>query len=378
MSDQPAVSAYIIPAAPANAAVRLYGLSPSERLQRMGVKQKLPVVRSLEAVPAGHSVVVLRGDGVYDDGVLAGLRVHSGVYLTDSEGNRLAAHVTQTEVGQTIAWLQGGEGSAGTQTVLPEAISDGYNRSLRKREIPFATIVTSGNANAIEWRLFKASYKGVTDFVTKHVWPVPAFWVTKFCANVGLSPNMVTTVGAVLVLLAFKWFYIGQFALGLIAGWVMTFLDTVDGKLARCTLTSSKFGNIFDHGIDLVHPPFWYLAWGLGLTAAGYPLPPGMLETCLWIIFVCYVVGRLCEGYFIRRFGFHLHVWRPFDSLFRQVVARRNPNMVILTISLLMGRPDVGFVAITAWTAIGLLTHVVQMIQAHVAHRKQPITSWLA
>ena len=32
----------------------------------------------------------------------------------------------------------------------------------------------------------------------------------------------------------------------------MTFLDTVDGKLARCTIASSKLGNIFDHGIDLV------------------------------------------------------------------------------------------------------------------------------
>ena len=44
----------------------------------------------------------------------------------------------------------------------------------------------------------------------------------------------------------------------------MTFLDTVDGKLARTTLTSSKWGDIFDHGIDLVHPPFWYVAWGAG------------------------------------------------------------------------------------------------------------------
>ncbi len=45
----------------------------------------------------------------------------------------------------------------------------------------------------------------------------------------------------------------------------MTFLDTVDGKLAHVTLTSSRFGHIFDHSLDLLHPPFCYLAWGLGL-----------------------------------------------------------------------------------------------------------------
>ena len=57
----------------------------------------------------------------------------------------------------------------------------------------------------------------------------------------------------------------------------MTFLDTVDGKLARVTITSTKLGNVFDHGIDLIHPPFWYLAWGMGLALdppaiAGIPL----------------------------------------------------------------------------------------------------------
>ena len=45
----------------------------------------------------------------------------------------------------------------------------------------------------------------------------------------------------------------------------MTFLDTVDGKLARVTVNSSYFGHLFDHAIDLISPPFWYLIWGLGL-----------------------------------------------------------------------------------------------------------------
>ena len=45
----------------------------------------------------------------------------------------------------------------------------------------------------------------------------------------------------------------------------------------------------------------------------------------------------------MRRFGgMHIHVWRPIDSKFRLITARRNPNMVILVGALLFGRPDVG------------------------------------
>jgi phosphatidylglycerophosphate synthase len=76
---------------------------------------------------------------------------------------------------------------------------------------------------------------------------------------------MVTIAGIILVFVAFYFFLRGQFLSGLLCAWIMTFLDTVDGKLARTTLTSSKWGDVLDHGIDLIHPPFWYRGhWGSG------------------------------------------------------------------------------------------------------------------
>ena len=120
-------------------------------------------------------------------------------------------------------------------------------------------------------------------------------------------------------------------------------LDTVDGKLARCTGASSKWGNVFDHGIDLVHPPFWWWAWAHGLAAYGRPLEPVYATMVLWAIIGGYVAQRVIEGIFMRRFGgMHIHVWRPIDSRFRLITARRNPNMVILVAALLFGRPDTG------------------------------------
>jgi hypothetical protein len=72
-------------------------------------------------------------------------------------------------------------------------------------------------------------------------------------------------------------------------------------------------------------------------------------------------------------------VWERFDSRFRLVTARRNPNMAILFISLLFGRPDVGIVAVAVWTAVSCLVHLVRLIQALARQRKgEAITSWLA
>ena len=87
-----------------------------------------------------------------------------------------------------------------------------------------------------------------------------------------MMSRAVTSTSLVLALLTIVCFARGSFVLGLGLAWIMTFLDTVDGKLARVTLTSSKWGNVFDHGTDLVHPPFWWFAWYWGLHTL--PLAP--------------------------------------------------------------------------------------------------------
>ena len=179
----------------------------------------------------------------------------------------------------------------------------------------------------IERILFGASYKGVTDFVTKYLWPAPARVATRWCAERAIRPNTVTALSAACVVAAYLCFARGYFALGVVFAWSMTFLDTVDGKLARVTLTSSKFGNVFDHGVDLIHPPFWYFAWWQGLGDSA----DAVLYAALWVNLVGYVVGRLMEGFFLAAYKIEIHAWRPIDSYFRLITARRNPNLAILT-----------------------------------------------
>jgi hypothetical protein len=100
----------------------------------------------------------------------------------------------------------------------------------------------------------------------------------------------------------------------------------------------------------------------------------------LWAIVGGYIAQRVIEGIFMRRFDkMHIHVWRPIDSKFRLITARRNPNMVILFFALLLGRPDVGIELVALWTLISLIFHAVRLAQANAAHdRGQKIVSWLA
>jgi phosphatidylglycerophosphate synthase len=252
------------------------------------------------------------------------------------------------------------------------------NAQLRKRERPFMDRLVPENIRSLERASYFGAYKGVTDILTKYLWPEWALVLTRIAARMGVTPNMVTTLGAALCAAATVAFFYGWYWTGLTLGLGFMVLDTVDGKLARCTITSSWWGNIFDHGLDLVHPPFWWYAWGVGLVSYGRPLEQDVFWAVMAIIVGGYVVQRLIEGVFIRKFGMHIHVWERFDSRFRLVTARRNPNMVILFASLIVGRPDIGIVAVAGWTLISLLVHAVRLLQAFVRARRGPILSWLA
>lgn len=260
-------------------------------------------------------------------------------------------------------------------------LSDGrqlYNRQLRKLERPMVEPLTPQTRRAIERRSYFGAYKGVTDVLTKYLWPELALILTRIAAQLRMTPNMVSVIGVTLCLLATWLFSRGMFWSGFLSGFIFMVLDTVDGKLARCTITSSKWGNVIDHGVDLVHPPFWWYFWGTGLVYWGLGLSGATFTFIMGAVIAGYVLQRLIEGMFLKDFGMDIHVWRRFDSRFRLITARRNPNMVILFVSLLAGRPDIGLIVLAWWTIISLVVHAVRLAQAYAVRRSgRAITSWM-
>jgi phosphatidylglycerophosphate synthase len=354
---------------------RLWGLTMAERNARIGRKAGLG--------GATAPVVLANADFAADPAWLAHVAAHPGMVLTLGGTPAIAQARDEHEAALLRSAMREGTAPAEPERFEFVAYEDGAaieNRALRKRERPFLMELTPQSRRAIERASYVGAYKGVTDLLTKYLWPEWALWLTRLAAWLGLSPNAVTTIGAVLCVAATVAFGYGHYWLGLALGLVFMVLDTVDGKLARCTITSSWWGNVFDHGMDLVHPPFWWWFWATGLAHVGLALSDTLFWWVEGAIFAGYVVQRMIEGAFIARFGgIHIHVWERFDSRFRLVTARRNPNMVILFVSLLFSRPDIGIVAVAVWTTVSCLVHLVRLIQAAARQRKgETIRSWLA
>ena len=155
----------------------------------------------------------------------------------------------------------------------------------------------------------------------------------------------------------------------------MTLLDTVDGKLARVTLTSSWLGNLLDHGNDLIHPPLWWYCLAQGISKLA-PAHPWVWPSC-WVILATYVVGRFLEKGFKARFGFNPFMWQPFDSSFRTIVSRRNIILLIMTAGLIVQRPAEAFALCAAWSILSVMIQGARYAQAVVQSRRVPINAWL-
>jgi len=379
--------------------IQLWGLSSSQRIRRelewelSSRKGKdsgqlsngaIEFVDNLEQVPPEDDVVLFRGDYLYDVRIIVNLIDAADTLLQVSEGGSrvtVAAHTGAASAAQVMEHIRGDNQELPREINIetPETLVPQPQVRLKKAHAAFVLPINEKNSRVLEAYLFKTSYKGVTDLVTKWIWPTPALWATRLCVHLGLRPNHITAFSWVLAILAGLLFYQGEFVAGLLTGWLMTFLDTLDGKLARVTVTSSPIGNYLDHVLDLLHPPFWYLAWGLGLASFDPAILNYDLHTVFTLIFAGYIAGRLVEGIFsqwIASFG--VYSWRPVDSFTRLITARRNPCLIILTVSLLPGYPGLGLEAVALWTLISSLFLIIRLAMGvYFRMTSGPLQSWL-
>lgn len=363
-------------------ATRLWGLTMAQRAERLAKAEGLP------SSPAGEGPrLLVNAAFAFDPAWFRHAAATPGLVLTLGGVPALAHAASSADAARLRVAMADGTAltdAAGLQVLAYEDGPTIENKALRKRETPFLMPLRPETVRPLERASYFGAYKGVTDVLTKYLWPEWALVLTRICARFGITPNMVTLVGAILCVAATFAFAEGRYWLGMAMGLGFMVLDTVDGKLARCTITSSFWGNVFDHGLDLVHPPFWWWFWATGLAAWGLAYDDGSFGATFWWVQGAiqggYLVQRLIEGAFMRLNGeMHIHVWRRFDSRFRLITARRNPNMVILFVSMLFARPDLGLIAVAWWTAISCAVHAVRLAQALAVRASgKPITSWLS
>jgi len=244
---------------------------------------------------------------------------------------------------------------------LPLETVPSYIRKLR-RDLPvyLFRITDPASRDRAERFLFWSNYKGSTDFFTKYVYPPLVWRAVRPLARWRVHPNTVTWVSvfatfAAVPLFAWEWWWTG-----FLCAYVMSVLDSIDGKLARLTFTSSWFGNILDHGLDIVHPPLWYFGWAWGLS--GGDTGSLVFQAAFWMAGI-YALDRIVAGVFKRRLDRSIHGYTPFDERMRTFISRRNINLPLFLIGWLVGFPTQTFLLIVLWQIVCFVFHVERLVQ---------------
>jgi phosphatidylglycerophosphate synthase len=230
-----------------------------------------------------------------------------------------------------------------------------FIRKLR-RSLPYYLFAVDSESKQreVEKFLFWSNYKGSTDFFTKYVYPPLVWLMVPPLARARVHPNWVTLVSILLTLLVIPLCATGHFWWGFACAYGMSVLDSVDGKLARLTFTDSWLGNILDHGLDLIHPPFWYMAWAWGLSGGDTSSPVWIAS--LWMLGL-YVLDRLILKVYPGRFQKGLHTHAPIDSVMRTFISRRNINLPLFTIGYAIGFGTETIYLIVLWQILTCIYH---------------------
>ena len=239
---------------------------------------------------------------------------------------------------------------------------DGYNPNLRRSLDPYVLrIRDAASRNRVERFLFESNYKGSTDFMTKYVYPPLVWAMVRPLARWRVHPNWVTGISIAATFAAVPAFANGDWLLGLALAYGMSLLDSLDGKLARLTLTSSRLGGFLDHGLDMVHPPLWYLAWAWALGGGQVASLPFAMALGMTAV---YIVDRAIAGIFRARTGVSIHDCTPLDARLRTFISRRNVNIVLFTLALAvealrpgLGAPVACFYLIVGWQVVSCFWH---------------------
>ena len=371
---------------------RVFGMSPIERHLKAVRHLKLDLsevvidigtgpVPEYRAEPRlGCPVRIVQGDGscgarlaavldqepilAVDAATLADARLYG--HLGRSTGSKVArgagaeedaviARIEPADRARIMASATNLAGATAQLAPLTQAEFPAFIRKLR-RSTPYYLfrIETAPEARAVERFLFWSNYKGSTDFFTKYVYPPLVWLLVPPLARARVHPNLVTAISILLTVLAVPLFAEGWFGLGFLCAYGMSVLDSVDGKLARLTFTDSALGNILDHGLDLVHPPFWYLAWAYGMTGGDTTSPAW--QAGLWMLGL-YVLDRLILKIYPTIFGRGLHTHAKIDAVVRTFISRRNINLPLFTIGYPLGFGVQTIYVIVVWQALTCLYH---------------------
>lgn len=312
--------------------------------------------------------IAVEADAVADPRLLAHLAAHpEPVVFRSRDGAarsavlRLEGGLPDVPSGARLAEIADAALAQGTHKEVGEDDFDGYIRKLRRHLPPYLLPVRDeASRDRAERFLFWSNYKGSTDVLTRYVYPPLVWHSVRPLARRRVHPNVLTLFNVAAALGAVPLFAAGWWVPGLALAYAMSVLDSVDGKLARLTFRSSRIGHLLDHGLDLVHPPFWYFGWAWALGGGTFTSPVFQASIAMAAL---YVADRIATRVFILRTGRSVHSYTPLDVRVRTFISRRNINLPVFTLGLAAGVPVPAFALIVAWQAATFAWHVERVVR---------------
>jgi hypothetical protein len=176
--------------------------------------------------------------------------------------------------------------------------------------------------------------------------------LVRLLAPTAISANQVTILTTLLGFLVAVLYLEGWLRTGVLLAILVEVLDGVDGKLARITRTTSKFGEQ-EHVLDFFYENSGYLA--LGFFFAQHGLPHARVAAAAMVAFDA--TDNIAYALLDVRWGRSLDNVNPFLERFRLIGGRRNIyNWIFLTGFFLSAAPAAFAVAVI-WAGVTATIH---------------------
>jgi phosphatidylglycerophosphate synthase len=156
-------------------------------------------------------------------------------------------------------------------------------------------------------------------------------------------------------LAAIPLFAMGWMGTGLAVAFVFVIADSLDGKLARMTVRFSKVADKVDHFTSPTFEACYYLAWGWHFSGGDFSTAPGKSAVLLACVFL---MDRIVTSVFGCKYGRSLLDYNKCDARFHLIAARRNINLFIMAIGVVLQNPLAALYAATLWMFITMLWHI--------------------
>ena len=163
--------------------VTLWGLTPEQRLRRQldEIKKELKVevtdicwLDEVQEAPEHGQVLVLNGHFLFENRTIKGV-ISKFRSVLQCEKEIAAAFIEVENLKDVLDCMHSKSQNipAGLNTISTRDL-EAFDINLRRSTVPLLEPISLSRKNRLENKLYGNAYRGITDLITKFVWPRPA------------------------------------------------------------------------------------------------------------------------------------------------------------------------------------------------------------